>query len=485
MDLCQGGELFEHIVSRGSFSEPDAAHVIAQVTAAVQHLHAHGIVHRDIKPENVLFVDAGSPVPWVKLADFGLATILKENHLLSTPCGTPSCVAPEVLLAEGYGEAVDMWSVGILLYILLCGYPPFQQEEDSGDGDLVSLYEQIIHGDFEFPAEDWASVHPEAKDLILRLLVVDPEARARPADVLQHPWIVRHADPVVQEAKKQMAALALRSTSTAAPDPVEPPAPSSPAASVAPSQSSNRANGRPSTIVRANSSRRWGLFQLRRKFQSAVHRLLHGAQATARFSQPSAEQIQQWTTAFRRMPLRDGRISRSALFELLNELGLDTRDPRMQHLRLEIDAAQAQAYGSSTLTAYDKMRELFDVELDLFLALCRQLPGKPSRDQVVDLFKRLDSAHGRKPSGHLSVEQLLDALHLLSSAGSERERERDEYVSAVPILQADWKKPSRSKQPRSASSKPPGSSQAPIKARAKLSQAEFVELVEVIHGSVL
>lgn len=185
MELVRGGELFDEIVHRGAFSEKDAADLLRQVIQAVDYLHSLGIVHRDLKPENLLFAtpDEGS---LVKIADFGLSKIVGEQALLKTACGTPGYVAPEVLQCAGYDKAVDMWACGVILYILLCGFPPFYDE------NLTVLYEQILAGDYDFPAEYWSQISPSAKDLIRHLLAVNPAERYTAKQTLKHPWLVGH-----------------------------------------------------------------------------------------------------------------------------------------------------------------------------------------------------------------------------------------------------------------------------------------------------
>ena len=146
------------------------------------YIHSKGIVHRDLKPENLLYA-APSPNENLKLADFGLAHILKENEILETACGTPGYVAPEVLNGDGYQTPVDMWSLGVVLYILLCGFPPFY------DDSTRILFEIIKQGRYDFPPEYWDDVSESAKDLIRKLLVVDPAQRLTAAQVKEHPWV--------------------------------------------------------------------------------------------------------------------------------------------------------------------------------------------------------------------------------------------------------------------------------------------------------
>ena len=186
MELVTGGELFDRIVEKGSYSERDAAYVIMKITSAVKYLHDRGIVHRDLKPENLLYATE-SLESEIKLADFGLSTLVSEEDMLRTACGTPGYVAPEVLKNKGYTKAVDMWSIGVIMYILLCGFPPFYEE------NTAQLFEQIMAGRYDFPDPYWTNISPSAKELIQKLLVVDAEGRYTADQVLAHPWITGQA----------------------------------------------------------------------------------------------------------------------------------------------------------------------------------------------------------------------------------------------------------------------------------------------------
>jgi len=181
-ELVTGGELFDKIVEVGNYSEKDAALLVQKMVDAIGYLHHLGIVHRDLKPENLLLKD-GSNITEVKIADFGLSKIVGQKVMMQTACGTPGYVAPEVLQAQGYGPEVDLWSIGVITYILLCGFPPFYHEE------LPELFEQIMSADFDFPEEYWDSVSNEAKDFIKKLLVVKPQDRMTVEQALKHPWI--------------------------------------------------------------------------------------------------------------------------------------------------------------------------------------------------------------------------------------------------------------------------------------------------------
>jgi len=187
-ELVTGGELFDKIVEQGSYSERDAALLVSKMVSAIEYLHQRGIVHRDLKPENLLLKDPES-ITEVKIADFGLSKIVGGNlPTMMTACGTPSYVAPEVLSATGYDKEVDLWSIGVITYILLCGFPPFYNE------NLNKLFEEILSADYDYPEEYWAHISDEAKDFVSKLLVVDPSQRMTASSALQHPWIVSHVN---------------------------------------------------------------------------------------------------------------------------------------------------------------------------------------------------------------------------------------------------------------------------------------------------
>jgi len=185
-ELVTGGELFDKIVELGSYSEKDSAVLVTKMVSAIDYLHSMGIVHRDLKPENLLLRD-DDDISEVKLADFGLSKIMSQKVMMQTACGTPGYVAPEVLQAKGYDKEVDLWSIGVITYILLCGFPPFYNEK------LQELFEQIIRADFDFPEDYWSDISENAKDFISKLLVVDPKKRMTAKEALEHPWLSGHA----------------------------------------------------------------------------------------------------------------------------------------------------------------------------------------------------------------------------------------------------------------------------------------------------
>ncbi|XP_074025880.1 calcium/calmodulin-dependent protein kinase II isoform X2 [Leptinotarsa decemlineata] len=182
-DLVTGGELFEDIVAREFYSEADASHCIQQILESVNHCHQNGVVHRDLKPENLLLASKQKGAA-VKLADFGLAIEVQgEQQAWFGFAGTPGYLSPEVLKKEPYGKPVDIWACGVILYILLVGYPPFWDE------DQHRLYAQIKAGAYDYPSPEWDTVTPEAKNLINQMLTVNPAKRITAAEALKHPWI--------------------------------------------------------------------------------------------------------------------------------------------------------------------------------------------------------------------------------------------------------------------------------------------------------
>ncbi|XP_063066023.1 calcium/calmodulin-dependent protein kinase type II subunit beta isoform X11 [Engraulis encrasicolus] len=186
-DLVTGGELFEDIVAREYYSEADASHCIHQILESVCHCHQHDIVHRDLKPENLLLASKCKNAA-VKLADFGLAIEVQgDQQAWFGFAGTPGYLSPEVLRKEAYGKPVDIWACGVILYILLVGYPPFWDE------DQHKLYQQIKAGAYDFPSPEWDTVTPEAKNLINQMLTINPTKRITADQALKHPWVCQRS----------------------------------------------------------------------------------------------------------------------------------------------------------------------------------------------------------------------------------------------------------------------------------------------------
>lgn len=200
--MKKGGDLFDAITTATKYSESESVEMVNDLMQALAYLHQHNIVHRDIKLENLMVafvplnnsqaqrIHADGSIPrryrqMIKLADFGLAVEVLSNELLFTVCGTPTYVAPEILLEIGYTFPVDIWAAGVIAFILLCGYPPFGNEEN----DQNMLFDQIIAGKFEFNGRIWASVSQIAKDLITEMLNVEQTTRINAQQVLKHPWL--------------------------------------------------------------------------------------------------------------------------------------------------------------------------------------------------------------------------------------------------------------------------------------------------------
>eukprot|EP01099_Mayorella_cantabrigiensis_P002953 TRINITY_DN232_c0_g1_i1.p1 TRINITY_DN232_c0_g1~~TRINITY_DN232_c0_g1_i1.p1 ORF type:complete len:350 (-),score=94.23 TRINITY_DN232_c0_g1_i1:637-1686(-) len=181
MELVIGKELFDKIVEKGQYSEKDASNIVRQIVSAVEYLHQNGIAHRDLKPENLLSAgDDENEV--IKIADFGFSKQFGEEKLV-TSCGSPGYVAPEVLTSESYDKSVDMWSVGVIIYILLCGYPPFYAD------NAPALFKKIMDVKYDFEDPSWDDVSDAAKNLIRHLLVKDPSKRYTAKQCLTDPWV--------------------------------------------------------------------------------------------------------------------------------------------------------------------------------------------------------------------------------------------------------------------------------------------------------
>ncbi|XP_008804559.2 calcium-dependent protein kinase 20-like [Phoenix dactylifera] len=181
MELCEGGELFDRIVARGHYTERAAAVVTRTIVEVVQMCHKHGVMHRDLKPENFLFANKKEASP-LKAIDFGLSVFFKPGERFNEIVGSPYYMAPEVL-KRNYGPEVDVWSAGVILYILLCGVPPFWSETEQG------VAQAIIRSVIDFKRDPWPKVSDNAKDLVRRMLDADPKRRLTAQQVLDHPWL--------------------------------------------------------------------------------------------------------------------------------------------------------------------------------------------------------------------------------------------------------------------------------------------------------
>ncbi|KAG0565378.1 hypothetical protein KC19_8G185500 [Ceratodon purpureus] len=207
MELCEGGELFDRIIERGTYTEAEAAHLTRTIVRVVETCHKSGVVHRDLKPENFLFKTKDNDSV-LKAADFGSARFYEPGDVFTEIVGSPYYVAPEVL-DRHYGPEVDIWSAGVMLYIFLCGYPPYYSESIQGIFEKVMKAEPV-----SFSADPWPNISEGAKDLIRKMLNPDPKKRLKAHEVLKHPWIredgVAPCKPIaslVQFRMKQFAAL--------------------------------------------------------------------------------------------------------------------------------------------------------------------------------------------------------------------------------------------------------------------------------------
>eukprot|EP01083_Nonionella_stella_P252961 870972_1 len=186
VEFCSGGDLFERILDEKQFNEKSAIHITKQIVSALHHIHLLGYVHRNLEPSNIMFVSKAVDST-IKLIDLQCAGDC-NHYPCNTPVGSAHYTAPEVLESIGYTQSVDMWSVGVILYTLLCGFPPFFD----GNNNMTNLYQLIKNGTYSFPAPFWNGRSEDAKDLIRKLLIIDPKHRLNAKQVLQHEWIINN-----------------------------------------------------------------------------------------------------------------------------------------------------------------------------------------------------------------------------------------------------------------------------------------------------
>ncbi|ESR59549.1 hypothetical protein CICLE_v10014854mg [Citrus x clementina] len=181
MELCAGGELFDRIIAKGHYTERAAASLLRTIVQIIHTCHSMGVIHRDLKPENFLLLNKDENAP-LKATDFGLSVFYKQGEVFKDIVGSAYYIAPEVLKRK-YGPEADIWSIGVMLYILLCGVPPFWAESEHG------IFNAILRGHIDFTSDPWPSISPQAKDLVKKMLNSDPKQRLTATEVLAHPWI--------------------------------------------------------------------------------------------------------------------------------------------------------------------------------------------------------------------------------------------------------------------------------------------------------
>jgi len=204
-DICKGGELFDEILARGKFSERDASLLMKQVLSCINYCHKNHIVHRDLKPENIL-LEQNKEFDQIKIIDFGTSLIVEENQKLDEKLGTPYYIAPEVL-AKNYGSKCDIWSCGVITYIVLSGIPPFNGASDQ------EIMKKVKVGKFSFSDPIWNNISDFAKDFISSLLTKDQNKRPTAAEALNHPWIQQALEHAVQNVSSDVAISALTNLS--------------------------------------------------------------------------------------------------------------------------------------------------------------------------------------------------------------------------------------------------------------------------------
>lgn len=194
-EICEGGELFDQLLDKGKLSEEEGKYIIKQILSAVTYIHSKGIVHRDLKLQNILLDTDKNNI--IKIIDFNTARYYDKRDKMNIICGTPYYIAPEVLFGN-YDEKCDIWSCGIILYILLCGYPPFDGENDT------EILNSIKAGKFEFPEEDWLEISEDLKDLISNMLRFNPDERFSGAECLNHKWFTKNQKKIDTKALENL-----------------------------------------------------------------------------------------------------------------------------------------------------------------------------------------------------------------------------------------------------------------------------------------
>jgi len=195
MDMLRGGELLQRVIEKECYTEMEAAKVFVQIVQGIKYLHSIGIVHRDLKPDNIMFADKEGEA--IKICDYGLSKLVDAAHLASgrarinSRCGTPNFVAPEIFEGQPYGNKVDVWSAGVMLYVLLCGFLPFEQTETAVAGEGIVMVPQINDGYLDFPSPYWDHISKDARHLISRMLQIEPRKRISIEEVLEHEWLKR------------------------------------------------------------------------------------------------------------------------------------------------------------------------------------------------------------------------------------------------------------------------------------------------------
>jgi calcium/calmodulin-dependent protein kinase I len=187
MELMSGGDLFDRIGKKKTYSEEDARELSTKMLKAMAYCHAHKIAHCDMKPKNLLLMSEDND-SYIKLADFGFAARCHTHKCLTKQCGTPFFVSPEILMRQPYDQQSDMWSVGCIIYLLLSGNLPFMGRSQK------ELFRKIVSGKYEFKEEDWCDVSPDARDLVQKLLVLDPDERITSSQALRHKWMRASSD---------------------------------------------------------------------------------------------------------------------------------------------------------------------------------------------------------------------------------------------------------------------------------------------------